>query len=441
MPPYRITLSALLATLLLTPLTIHAASAPEGSPSVEDELRLMQERMAALEDRLAATSEELRSARDTLDRQQALLSEAGLGDEDDRAIRSGIGAFVEAVEISGVAAASFNYRFIDAGDNDGLGVAGSNGGATNDSFFRHPNANSFQVDQIWIRLDKSPTEESRAGFHADLVWGETAEVQGGDRESGLLYTGYVSYLAPVGQGVQIDAGKLATPLGAETIKADENFNITQGALFGLRPVTHVGVVASTELADGVTATAGVVNEVYRDTNVSVDRDKAYYAQLAIAGDLLGFNLGAIVGEDPTSARCDTSQTDCNTAVFDAVLTASPSENLETWINFDWVRIFGSDAKDADKMGVAGAARLAISDSTGIAGRIEYVFEEATSLSAGTPDDAELLTLTATVDHELAEELVLRGELRYDRELEDDARRFSSGDADQLVGLVEMFYGF
>jgi hypothetical protein len=34
MPPYRITLSALLATLLLTPLTIHAASAPEGSRSV-----------------------------------------------------------------------------------------------------------------------------------------------------------------------------------------------------------------------------------------------------------------------------------------------------------------------------------------------------------------------------------------------------------------------
>ena len=283
--------------------------------------------------------------------------------------------------------------------------------------------------------------ESRAGFHVDLVWGETAEVQGGDRESGLLYTGYVSYLAPVGDGLQIEAGKLDTPLGAEVIKTDENFNITQGSLFALQPVTHVGVEASTEIADGVEVTAAVVNEVYDDTNISFDRDKAYYAQLAIAGDLLGFNLGAIVGEDSRSARCDTSETDCNSAVLDAVLTAAPSENLETWINFDWVRIFGSDVKDADKMGVAGAARLAVTDSTGIACRVEYVFEEATSLAAGTPEDAELLTLTGTVDHELAENLVVRGELRYDRELEDDARRFSSGDADQLVGLVEMFYGF
>ena len=111
----------------------------------------MRERMAALEDRLDATSEELRSAQSTLQQQQDLLSEAGWIDEDDRGLRSGIGRFFEAVDVSGVAAASFNYRFIDAGDNDGIGTPGSNGGATNDTLFRHPiQIRSFQERMIQI---------------------------------------------------------------------------------------------------------------------------------------------------------------------------------------------------------------------------------------------------------------------------------------------------
>lgn len=429
------TLAVVVAGVVLAaPMAIAAEDA------VQEQLRLMEQRMAELEDRLQATSEELDSAKTTVEEQQDMLTDAGLVD-DDRGDRSGVGAFFEAVDVSGVAAASFNYRFIDGGDNDGIGVPPANGGATNDSLFRHPNADSFQLDQIWLTLDKPVTEESRAGFHADLVWGETASAQGGDVDSGLLYTGYVSYLAPIGDGVQFDAGKIATPLGAEVIKTNENFNITQGSLFGLQPVAHVGVSASTQVSDGIGLIFGVVNEVYDDTNVSADRDKAYYGQVQFSGDNFGMNVGAIVGEDATQLRCDTSETDCNTSVFDVVMSIAPTDNLEAWINMDWRRFFGSDVKDADAVGVAGATRLAVTDQTGIAGRVEYIWTEAANLALPISDDSELLTLTGTIDHELVEGLVLRGELRYDRELEDDASRFSSGDQDQLVGLAEIYYEF
>ncbi|MBW2498451.1 MAG: outer membrane beta-barrel protein, partial [Deltaproteobacteria bacterium] len=171
---------------------------------------------------------------------------------------------------------------------------------------------------------------------------------------------------------------------------------------------------------------------------------AYIGQVQFAVDSFGLNVGAIVGENPTAARCDNSETDCNSSVFDVTMTVAPTDNLEAWINLDWVRHFGSDVKDADQVGIAAASRLAITDDTGIAGRVEYMWQEATAFTTGGPgggDDRELLTLTGTVDHQLAEGLKIRGELRYDRELEEDANRFSSGDQDQLVGLAEIYYEF
>jgi hypothetical protein len=422
--------------------TVLLAQMAAADDSVQEQLRLMEQRMAEMEDRLQSTSDELRSAKATVDQQQDMLSDAGLIEGGDRGARSGVGSFFEMVDVSGVVASSYNYRFIDRGDNDGLGDPGANAGATNDSFFTQRNADTFQIDQVWLTLDKAPTEESRAGFHADYIWGETAESQGGSRDSGLLYTGYVSYLAPIGNGVQFDAGKLATTLGAEVLQANQNFNISNGVVFqNLQPFTHTGVTASTQLMDGVGLVVGVVNEVFSDTNISVDRDKAYIGQLQFAGDRWGLNVGAIVGQDPLATRCDTSETDCNTSVFDVTATIDPTDNFSAWLNFDWVRNFGSDVKDGDTFGIAGAARLAITDKTGIAGRAEYLQADAITLDPAISDDRRLVTLTGTVDHALTEGLKLRGELRWDKELKSDAVAFSSGNDDQLVGLVEMYYEF
>ena len=58
---------------------------------VQEQLRLMELRMAEMEDRLQATSVELRSAKATVDEQQGLLTDAGLIDADDSGIRSGVG--------------------------------------------------------------------------------------------------------------------------------------------------------------------------------------------------------------------------------------------------------------------------------------------------------------------------------------------------------------
>ena len=185
-----------LITVVTAVASVVLVASVASADQVQEQFRLMEQRMAEMEDRLEATSADLRTARATVDEQQSLLSDAGLVELEEAGLRSSVGSFFESVDVSGVAAASYNHRLIKADD--------PNGG---NALFKNPNANTFQVDQIWLTLDKAPTEESRAGFHAEFATGASATVQGdGGGGDGVpyLYSGYVSYLAPVLDGVQVD---------------------------------------------------------------------------------------------------------------------------------------------------------------------------------------------------------------------------------------------
>src|SRR5690606_1897022 len=116
---------------------------------VQEQLRLMEQRMAEMEDRLQATSEKLEDAEAKVQQQQSVLSEAGLAESED-GIRSAAGTFLNMVDVSGLVAASYNHRLLGGGDNN-LSLGNS---------FRHQNADTFSLDQLWLTLDKPTTEES-----------------------------------------------------------------------------------------------------------------------------------------------------------------------------------------------------------------------------------------------------------------------------------------
>ena len=436
------------ASLLFVPLGATAAT--------DEQMRLLEQRVSEMEDRLQATSTELQQEKQQNVEQRDLLENAGLVEETEGGARSKVGKFLQLIDVSGIAAASYNYRFIDHGDNDGPTTGTlTTSGATNDPYFTHKNGDSFQIDQVWITLDKAPTEESRAGFHADYIWGETAQSQAisggstdGGRDSGLLYTGYVSYLAPIGNGIRFDAGKLATTLGVEVLQTNMNLTITEGVVFQkLQPFTYTGVAATTQLTDNLALVLAVVNEVYRDTNISVDRDKAGMAQLRFATDTVSFNVGGIVGQDPTAPTCQLSGAgdtgdDCNTSVLDVNATIKPADNLVFWANFDWVRYMGSNVTDGDKFGIAVAGRVGITDKTGIAARAEYLTQDE-GINLNVTKDQEYVTFSGVVDHTLTDGLVVRAELRYDKELKNGGAVFITDpdQSDSLVGLAQMYYTF
>lgn len=411
------------------------------SETADERWRLMEQRMAEMEDRLVATTTKLEAAETKLEERDATLVEHGLLASEDDGLRSSVGTFFEAVDISGVAAASYNHRLI----SDKTTTGGN-------PLFKNPNANTFQLDQIWMILDKAPTEESRGGFHAEFITGTSTAAQGarnGNPDVPYLYSGYVSYLAPVGNGIQVDLGKLATVLGAEVVQTDGNFFITQGAVFGLQPVTYNGISIGTSITDELGFVAGVVNDVYSDTDISIDNDKAYFGQFSYSGDLFGLNVGGIIGDaDASSCTTTTGQsTDCQVSIVDVVFTMDPTDNVSLWANYDWVHSSGRDlAGHGDAHGISGAGRIGITDTFGIASRVEYIWTEDTL--TGSADDGELLTVTGTLDKTLVEGLVGRLEFRWDKLLTSNGGGFSpKGDLgtnlekDSLVVLAQMYYQF
>ena len=242
------------------------------------------------------------------------------------------------------------------------------------------------------------------------------------------------------------------PLGAEVVQTNGNYFITQGAVFGLQPVVHTGVAITTQLTDSLGFTGGIVNDVYSDTGISGDNDKAYYGQFQFGGDGFGLNVGGIIGDADASA-CGIApgaggrNDECTVSVVDVTLTADPTDNLSVWVNYDWFHANGAQlGGHGDAHGISGAGRLALSDDMGISSRIEYVWTEDT-LAPGSSDDSELLTVTGTIDKTLAEGLVGRVELRYDTFVGDAGNGFvPRGDAagltnDSLVALWQMYYEF
>jgi len=143
---------------------------------VDEQLRLMNERMAQLEDQLQATQDELDASTDTVERQGDVIEKAGL----DRQAESGLSAFYNQVEISGWLAASYFFNTRNPGseaidDQSAYPAFAGNGANTGYAGYTapfHPDHNSFSVDQLWFEIEKPVTEESRGGFRADLVWGD-----------------------------------------------------------------------------------------------------------------------------------------------------------------------------------------------------------------------------------------------------------------------------
>ena len=126
-------------------------------------------------------------------------------------------------------------------------------------------SNQVRVEMAQVWLSKAPTAESRAGYRIKLRGGPaTTIVQ--SYEPGTtpalqnIEEGFISYLVPLGKGLQFDVGKFVTQHGAEVIEAKDNWNYSRSLLFALAiPYYHAGVRASYAPNDKVSLMATIVN--------------------------------------------------------------------------------------------------------------------------------------------------------------------------------------
>ena len=387
------------ASLLLVPQFVAAAD-------LSSEIQDMKQRLEAMESQLQTQNADLTDARAMVAAQQVQIEQTETLVNDEREATSALSSFLESTDISGFVAAGWNYTDpntdTDGGETDG-----------------------FALDQAWITINKAATAESRAGFNLEFEMGELAVTAGTNTTPGI-YAASVSYLAPVGNGLMVDAGILSTVLGAEVEAQNGNWQITRGAVWNLQPVTSTGVTATYNLTDNISVMAGALNNPLATDRTNTDGSMGLTSQVSYSQDKFGLNVGYNYGSSGNGATDGERN-----GILDVVATLDVTDNLSAWVNYDYLT--NTDAAGADgpsTQAIAIAGRLGVMEGTGISGRFEYVSTES-GLGLET---ANLKTYTVTVDRAITAGLTGKFEYRY------NSNGLTGGVSDSVIA-TQLLYQF
>jgi hypothetical protein len=188
------------------------------------------------------------------------------------------------ITLSGYVDTSYTYQFAHTGEyapgtpfatNPGGGPANTNGNLRQ---FDTSN-NTFNVNAVKIALEKALPDKNEwaAGFRIDTIYGSDAKYLGDTAFNGAVNTSglaleqaLVKFRIPVGNGLDIYAGKFVTFLGYEVIESPANLNFSRGLLFtNLIPLTHTGVYADYKFNSTLEAKLGIVDGWNDSTSPSV----------------------------------------------------------------------------------------------------------------------------------------------------------------------------
>ena len=156
--------------------------------------------------------------------------------------------------------------YVDVSYTEQFGGRGDGFGGTQSQLHEFDrNNNNFNVQAVKLALEKALPDKNElaAGFRIDAILGSDAKFLN-DAEFGstslALEQALVKFRIPVGNGLDIYAGKFVTFLGYEVIESPANPNFSRGLLFtNLIPLTHTGVYADYKFNDTLEAKFGVVD--------------------------------------------------------------------------------------------------------------------------------------------------------------------------------------
>jgi len=276
----------------------------------------------------------------------------------------------------------------------------------------------FSLNLIELQLDKPVDKTTPLGFRVAFGFGQAINAvnnTGSDVASSLpgagqyLKEGYLSYFAPLGKGLQIDAGKFVTPAGAEVIETNQNWNYSRSLLFTYAiPYYHFGARAKYTFNDKWSLTGLAVNG-WNDV-VATNSGKT-------GGLSLGWNATKklTVTETWLGGPRDLAGTGNNgpwNNLSDTVVAYNLNSKWSFQGNLDYDREeqFGLAKKPADYAGIAGYVKYAVSPNVALAGRYEYLNDHD---GFATTRAQHLNEFTGTIERKIAGHLLSRVEYRHD----------------------------
>ncbi|HVO80447.1 MAG TPA: porin [Terriglobales bacterium] len=302
-------------------------------------------------------------------------------------------------------------------------------------------SNQFALNLIELVVDKTPeVTNSRTGYHIALGFGQAINAVNGSDPGGLgfdqyLKEAYFSYLAPVGKGLQIDAGKFVTPHGAEVIETKDDLNYSRGLLFSYAiPYFHYGLRAKYAFNDKYSISGFLVN----GWNGVVDNNTGKTYGIGFGWNpsrKISFTQNYMAGPEQANNNSNWRQ------LWDTVVTYAPTSKLSFTLNTDYGRgdRLPNVARPVFWTGAAGYVKYAINEKYALVTRYEY-YDDHDGFTTGTPQHFN--GVTATFQRLIAGHILSRLEYRRDMS---NAPTFVRGDglpatAQNTVtaGLVFMF---
>jgi len=270
--------------------------------------------------------------------------------------------------------------------------------------------NQFSLNLAELVINRAPDKDTPLGYNLTFGYGNAINIVNGLEPGGIGFDrnveqAYVSYLAPIGKGLQIDFGKFVTPAGAELIESAPDWNYSRGVLFGYAiPFYHFGLRAAYTFNPKVTLTGFLVNG-WNDI-VAVNTGKTYGFSLALTPNSKVSITQNYLGGPQTP---DTNAHWRN--LSDTVVQFNVTKKLALLENFD----YGSGdmipgVNSVNWKGIATYARYAFNDQYSFGVRYEY-YDDPNGFTTGTPQHINEYTLT--LQRTFAHDLVSRLEFRRD----------------------------
>ncbi len=165
-------------------------------------------------------------------------------------------------------------------------------------------ANSFRPNMAQIVLERIAKTEGnvkdRAGFRVKLNVGEDAKFTGGNtgNDEFDFQETYIQYIAPIGNGLTFQAGRMNTLIGYEVIESPFNPNFSRSFLFGIgEPFTVTGLRASYDFTDQISFAVSAINS-FTGLQADDNSSKSVEALLSYAPmDNVGLSLFGFWGPE------------------------------------------------------------------------------------------------------------------------------------------------
>lgn len=342
--------------------------------------------------------------------------------------------FFKTTQVTGYVDSYYGYNVNKPADQS-IGFRGTN--------FNH---SSFQFNAAKLSFNRPTNGPGSLGYRLDLVYGPLADsfnvpfepvVEGRSRDSVQrnILNAYVSYTAPVGNGLTFDLGKFTTFIGAEVFDTVDNWNYQQGIMFAYaQPYYHNGLRVNYAASDKVGLGFYLVNGWNNSFDQNTGKSVGFSLSLAPSSkfQILQNYLGG-----PENSLTNAGWRH----LYDGVINATINSNVALRFNYDigTNRPLISSDPNASWRGIASSVRFSNSDGkVALVPRFEYLYDNS-GFATGFRQD--LKTFTLTNEYRLKQNFSTKLEYRYDFSNQEIFKKGDELSNRQNVFLVGLVYSF